>query len=170
MSLFVVREGAVEEDEFATYVFDEEGDRLVEVGHREGDMVDGPQGGNTAVRCGGGDDVLLWFVPAGCGWRRKVARGMSRGDEPGRSAGVVAGQAVSCPDSATRRARDATVSAGFTAAEDGKGEESTIQRLSTSWDLQYGSTTLVAGSTPMRAVPHWWDDASMPRSWVRATG
>ncbi|GDY59885.1 hypothetical protein SVIO_105080 [Streptomyces violaceusniger] len=79
---FVVREGAVEEDEFTTYVFDEEGDRLVEVGHREGDMVEGPQGGNTAVRGGGGDGVLLWFVPAGCGGAES-GQGMSRGDEPG---------------------------------------------------------------------------------------
>ena len=48
------------------------------------------------------------------------------------------------------------VSAGFTAAEEGKNDASTTNRLSTSWLRHHGSSTDVLGSSPKTSVPHWW--------------
>ena len=49
------------------------------------------------------------------------------------------------------------VSAGFTAAEVGRKLASTTKRFGWSCARQKMSTTLVAGSVPIRAVPHWCD-------------
>ena len=54
----------------------------------------------------------------------------------------------------TRNACAATVSAGFTAADDGKKPASTTYRFSWSQALQSGSSAEVAGSMPKRTVPH----------------
>ena len=62
------------------------------------------------------------------------------------------------------------VSAGLTAADDGNTELSVIQRLLRSWLRPVGSTTLSPASTPMRAVPHWCEVATIPRLWVKTNG
>jgi hypothetical protein len=51
----------------------------------------------------------------------------------------------------------AMVSDGFTAAEVGKTLASAIQRLAWSCARPQGVATLLAGSVPIRAVPHWCD-------------
>jgi len=58
--------------------------------------------------------------------------------------------------SATRSACAMMVSAGFTAADDGKNDASTTNRFSTSCVRQNGSSTDVFGSAPKHNVPHWW--------------
>src|SRR5215468_2711533 len=57
--------------------------------------------------------------------------------------------------SATRSACATIVSAGFTAADDGKNDASTTNRFSTSCARQNGSSTDVRGSVPKTIVPHW---------------
>ena len=57
-------------------------------------------------------------------------------------------------EAATRSEFAATVRAGFTAPDDGKTEASTTHRFVTSCARQCLSTTLVAGSSPILAVPH----------------
>src|SRR5215471_11879819 len=54
------------------------------------------------------------------------------------------------------------VSAGLSAAEDGKKLASTTYRLSWSQARQCGSSTDAAGSVPKRAVPHWCEGVSVP--------
>ncbi len=58
--------------------------------------------------------------------------------------------------SATRKACAAIVSAGLTAADEGKNEASTTKRFSTSCVRQNGSSTDVRGPVPKHSVPHWW--------------
>src|SRR5947208_15611628 len=85
---------------------------------------------------------------------------------PPRSA---AGSTETCASSRSRMcsptltAFAVAVSAGFTALEDGKKLVSTTYRLSTSWALQWTSSTESAGSVPKRAVPHAW---AMPASGI----
>ena len=57
--------------------------------------------------------------------------------------------------SPTRRALAIAVSAGFTAPMLGKKLVSTTYRLSSSWALQFASSTEMAGSAPNRQVPAW---------------
>lgn len=71
---------------------------------------------------------------------------------------------------AIRSAFAAIVSAGLTAAEDGNQELSATQRLSSSCALQSGPTTLVAGSSPATAVPHWCELTAMPIRRVKTRG
>ena len=47
------------------------------------------------------------------------------------------------------------VSAGFTAADEGKNDASTTNRFSTSCVRQNGSSTDVARIVPNTSVPHW---------------
>src|SRR5688500_20182292 len=47
------------------------------------------------------------------------------------------------------------VSAGLTAADEGKNDASTTKRFDTSCALQYGSSTDVRGSLLKTRVPHW---------------
>src|SRR5215470_6894927 len=87
-------------------------------------------------------------------------------DQPGRVNGVRhhpgrhvlrPGQgAIRCPmTSPTRSALAMAVSAGFTAPMLGKKLVSTTYRLSSSWALQFTSSTEAAGSVPNRQVPAW---------------
>ena len=57
--------------------------------------------------------------------------------------------------SATRSACATIVSAGFTAADEGKNDASTTNRFSTSCARQNGSSTDARGSVPNTSVPHW---------------
>src|SRR5207244_4157527 len=70
----------------------------------------------------------------------------------------------------TRKACAAIVSAGFTAADDGKKLASTTYRLSWSHALHIGSSAEVAGCAPKRTVPHWCDGASIVNGLVSTIG
>ena len=65
--------------------------------------------------------------------------------------------------SAARSACAAMVSAGFTAADDGKNDASITNKFSTSCDRHQVSSTDVVGSVPNTAVPHWWVVLTTPR-------
>ena len=77
-----------------------------------------------------------------------VCAGQRGGDSP--AAAIPAGRARCSP---TRMALAMAVRAGFTAPMLGKKLVSTTYRLSSSWALQLGSSTDVAGSVPNRQVP-----------------
>ena len=72
--------------------------------------------------------------------------------------------------SAARSACAAMVRAGFTAAEVGRKLASTTNRFGWSWLRQKVSTTLVAGSLPMRAVPHWCEGVRRSKGFESTTG
>ena len=72
--------------------------------------------------------------------------------------------------SAVRSACAAMVSAGFTAAEVGRKLASTTKRFGWSWLRQKASTTLVAGSVPIRAVPHWCDGVRRSKGFESTSG
>src|SRR5262249_57152763 len=69
--------------------------------------------------------------------------------------------------SPTRSAFAIAVSAGLTAADDGKKLVSTTYRLSRSWAFQSTSRTDVLGSFPKRAVPQLWAMPAIGICWSK---
>src|ERR1700722_614442 len=72
--------------------------------------------------------------------------------------------------SEARSAWAAIVSAGFTAADDGRNEASIKNKFLWSWLRQNGSNADVAGSVPKRIVPHWCDVECFKRGFVNTIG